>query len=48
VGDALQLEVAVAGRAVVEQEHGAAPSGEELLETEHLASIPQRVASEQA
>ena len=45
--DALQLQVVLGRRAVVEQQHGAVAAGEELLEREDLAAVAQRVAGQQ-
>ena len=47
VGQALELGIAFAAAVVVDQEHRARPSGEELLQPEDLPAIPERVAREQ-
>ncbi len=44
---ALNLEVGVGRRAVVEEQHGALAPGEELLEREDLPAVAQRVARQQ-
>ena len=48
VADAVQLQVARLRSLVVEQEHGAEPVREELLEREYLAAIAQRVLRQEA
>lgn len=48
VGDALELEVLVEGRFVVEKQYGAVTPNEELLESEDLSAIAQRRLCEQA
>ena len=45
--EALELQIAGLRRAVVEQQHGAVTAGEELLETENLPAVAQRLAREQ-
>ena len=47
VRQALQLEVARLRRPIVEQQHGAVASDEELLQAEDLPPIPQRLARQQ-
>ena len=46
--DALQLQVVVRGRVVVEQQHGAVAAGEVFLEREDLPPVAQRIARQQA
>ena len=48
VGDALQLPVVLGRGPIVEEEHGAPPPGEELLEHQDLTPIAQRVLGQQA
>ena len=45
--DALQLQVGPSGGAVVEQQHGAAAAGEELLQREDLPAVAQRALRQQ-
>ena len=46
--DAAQLQVFVPGGMIVEYQHGGLPSTEEVLESQHLPAIAQRIAREQA
>ena len=48
VREALQVSVGLRAGEVVEQQHGAAPAREVLLERQHLAAIAQRALGEQA
>ena len=47
VGDALQLPVVFRRGSIVEEEHGALPSGEELLQHHDLAPVAQRMLGQQ-
>ena len=47
VGDAVQLQVVHLGRQIVEQHHGAAPAGEEVLQRQDLPAVAQRVLGQQ-
>ena len=48
VGDALQVTVGGLAGAIVQQQHGAAPPGEVLLQRQHLAPVAQRALGQQA
>ncbi len=48
VADALQLPIVFGRRPIVEEEHGALPAGEELLEHENLSAIAEGVLRQQA
>ena len=43
VGDGMKLQVLRMGGQVIEQQHRALPAGEEVLESEDLAPVAQRV-----
>src|SRR5215510_3654786 len=47
VRDALHLQAALAGGQIIQQEHGAAATGEEVLEREHLPPVARRVPGEE-
>lgn len=48
VCDAVQLEIAILGGLVVEHQHGAAPSGEILLQGKDLPAVAKRALGEEA
>ncbi len=48
VGDAAHLQVVVGGRHVIEQQDGALPFGQELLQREDLAPTAEGTAGQQA
>src|SRR5690348_702130 len=47
MGDRVELEVVLARREVVQQDHGGLPSGEKVLQREDLAAITQRALRQQ-
>src|SRR5713101_1868735 len=48
VRDALHLQIAIDRGQIIEEDHGALPGREELLEGDDLPTIPERTAGQQA